>query len=134
MRDNLSVNVPLLEKIGIHAAAVTVGGWRLKGLGRSFLFLFCSRVFHALSAVQQERYRLRIAESAEGLQEGNGPAAPLGLVVVPSVPPNGHAVVAGHALLAARADELLTAYTQELLQVDRGGTVLLFLGKMNIRH
>lgn len=105
---------------------------QLERLLRLLLFLTRERICRALLAVQEQGHCLGIAFAVEPLYERHRPAAVLRGMVVPCVAANGDAVVAREAFVAPRLDEMLTAHTQELLEIDRARAELLLLGEINI--
>ena len=85
-------------------------------------------------AVQQMGDSLGVGEVIELLDEGDRAAVLLHGVVIPSIAPDGDAVVAGQAVLPSGADQLLSLMAEEFYQIRLAGPELLLLGKMDIGH
>ena len=87
------VDAPLLEQIVIE----TPPGGADRGQGEffeRFRGLLACRFIRPLPA-QQLRDCLRLGEAPEGLEEGHGPAARLGLMIIPLAAPDGDAMIRG---------------------------------------
>ena len=89
--------------------------------------IHCSKL-----TAQQHHHCVRVAKTVEPLHKADGVSALLLRMVIPFVALDGHAVVTGKAFFSAGGKQLFTAAAQELLQIYCGGTLFLFLGKMNI--
>ena len=66
------------------------------------------------------------------LHEADSVTAPLLGVVVPLVAADGDAMVSGKPFLSAGGKELFAAAAKKLLQINGGGSLLLFICEMNI--
>jgi len=99
-----------------------------------FLFWLGAFIDLPLFTVQQAGHRLGIGEVIEMPEEGDGATAFFNGVVKPLVASDGDAVVTGHAVLRAGADEPLSLVPEECGQVYGSRPLLLFVCKMDIWH
>ena len=85
-----------------------------------------------LSTIEQTQNCLWIGQAVKLSHKGDWPAAFFFSMVVPVIPSDRDAVVAGETLLVAGRDQCLALPEQELLQVNLAGAELLLVCKMNI--
>ena len=132
--DHVPVQESVLEQVGVHPPHLLTGRGQGKFLSGLFLLLLGGSVDDSLFPAQQTGDGLWVGEVIELLDEGDGAAALLHSVVVPSIAPDGDAVVAGQTVLRPGADQLLPLMAEELHQIHLAGPELLLLGKMDIGH
>ena len=105
--DHVPVQESVLEQVGVHPPHLLTGRWQSKFLLWLFLLLWGGGIDGSLLPAQQTGDGLGVGEVIELLDEGNRSAALLHSVVVPSIAPDGDAVVAGQAVLRPGTDQLL---------------------------
>ena len=135
VRHNAPVDIPVLDQIGIDPAHIGIGRRKDKGFGR-LIYPFLGRgIDRSHLTPQKHGHRLRIAEVIKALHEADGVAAPLLGMIVPLVAADGDAMVSGQPFLSAGGKELFAAAAKKLLQINGGGSLLLFICEMNVsRH
>ncbi len=132
--EHLPIQMAVLQQVSEHPPVVFIGGRQLEGLlhffpGRCYLGAELADVL-----IQQGQHCLRIVHPVELFEKGHRPAALLGGVVVPLIPPDGDAVVAGQAELRPGADQGFPFEAEELCQIHLVGLELLFFCEMDVGH
>ena len=132
VRHNAPVDIPVLDQIGIDPAHIGIGRRKDKGLRRLLYPFFGRGINRSQLASQKHGHRLRIAEVIKPLHEADGVAAPLLGMIVPLVAADGDTMVTGQPFLSAGGKELFAPAAEELLQINGGGSLLLFFREMNV--
>ena len=116
VRNHLTVDVPLVQEVGVDAAHIAVGLRQGEGL-----WLCCDRLRllerPAVLTPQQKRNRLRIRETVVALDEADGVTALAFGVVEPLVAADGDAWVAGGTILSAGANGAFALGAQQRHQI-----------------
>ena len=117
----------MLYQIGKYMAHSSVGGRWSEFFGRFFFWFYRS-----MTAAQQQRHSVGVAQMAEPLYEADGIAALTGGVIIPAIAPYGNAVVTGKTLVPPGGQQRFAAALQERFQICGCGPVFLFLCEVDV--